>query len=493
MVYIIYIYLNKINIKRYPFNGRSKYLIDKFYIIGYNAPTLNKLIFSKEINNNNNLSKYIILNEIEEEKNRSSSNNLQPFHFEEDPIILSELASDFGKKCLNYDIMKDMIFPNKISLYYLEEDLPSSNKEKGKNNEKEDNVKDNFIIYEENEDLKSDLLKTSCVIFSSNPQTENNSKKSINGFAYIFYKKLKRKKFTAKKIYSFYIPVIFTIVSEFPFYNSFYKLCEQIKNLFNLPNNEIPMEIMLYNIIKFTQSPINRTIILSIKSFLFQLEGNETQQKTSKNIETVIEEEANDDEDFKDRILDDSNILSKKINFSSEIKFDDSKISNQKQFKKKNSEIISHDKIYNFGKSESNKIKSSKSGNILRKSKKKKNMENGKEEEINLDKLFPNIKFELLPGYPLIQYNLAKVLLDTMSPINVIKIFFYTFLEKNVIFFSKNLELLSLTINSYMILNFPLNDEKYYFINASVSIILLLLELLSLICQELIALIIQNI
>ena len=176
------------NIKRYPFNGRSKYLIDKFYIIGYNAPTLNKLIFSKEINNNNNLSKYIILNEIEEEKNRSSSNNLQPFHFEEDPIILSELASDFGKKCLNYDIMKDMIFPNKISLYYLEEDLPSSNKEKGKNKEKEDNVKDNFIIYEENEDLKSDLLKTSCVIFSSNPQTENNSKKSINGFAYIFYK-----------------------------------------------------------------------------------------------------------------------------------------------------------------------------------------------------------------------------------------------------------------------------------------------------------------
>ena len=127
-------------------------------------------------------------------------NNLQSFHFEEEPIILNELTSDFSKKCLNYDIMKDMIFPNKISLYYLEEDLPSSYKEKGKNKEKEDNVKDNFIIYEENEDLKSDLLKTSCVIFSSNPQTENNSKKSINGFAYIFYKKLKRKKFTAKKI-----------------------------------------------------------------------------------------------------------------------------------------------------------------------------------------------------------------------------------------------------------------------------------------------------
>ena len=54
-------------IKRYPFNGRSKYLIDKFYIIGYNSQTLNKLLFSND--NDNNLSKYIILDEIEEEKN----------------------------------------------------------------------------------------------------------------------------------------------------------------------------------------------------------------------------------------------------------------------------------------------------------------------------------------------------------------------------------------------------------------------------------------
>ena len=67
------------------------------------------------------------------------------------------------------------------------------------------------------------------------------------------------------------------------------------------------------------------------------------------------------------------------------------------------------------------------------------------------------------------QYNLAKVLLNNLSPYDVIIIFIYTFLEKDVIFFSQNLELLSLTINSYQNLNFPLNDEKYYFINGSVS------------------------
>ena len=47
-------------IKRYPFNGHSKYLIDKFYIMGYNAPTLNKLLF-EENDDPNNLSKNIII------------------------------------------------------------------------------------------------------------------------------------------------------------------------------------------------------------------------------------------------------------------------------------------------------------------------------------------------------------------------------------------------------------------------------------------------
>jgi hypothetical protein len=45
----------------------------------------------------------------------------------------------------------------------------------------------------------------------------------------------------------------------------------------------------------------------------------------------------------------------------------------------------------------------------------------------------------------------------------------YTFLEKDVIFFSENIELLSLTINTYQNLNFPLNDQTYYYINTSVS------------------------
>ena len=172
--------------------------------------------------------------------------------------------------------MKSMIFPNNMSLYYSEEDNKEKDKEKLKEKEKgyNDNIEDNFSVYEYNDNFNNELLKNYCVIFSSNPQTENNSKKSINGFAYIFYKKLIRKQITSKKIYSFYIPVVFSIVSEYPFFNSFYKLCRQIKTLFNIPKNYTPIEIMLYNIIKYTESPINCDVNLSIKPFLWQIDRN---------------------------------------------------------------------------------------------------------------------------------------------------------------------------------------------------------------------------
>ena len=57
---------------------------------------------------------------------------------------------------------------------------------------------------------------------------------------------------------------------------------------------------------------------------------------------------------------------------------------------------------------------------------------------------FEEIKFQSLSGYPLIQYNLPRVLLHKLSPQDVIIIFLYSFLEKSILFFSHNLEYLSL-------------------------------------------------
>ena len=73
-----------------------------------------------------------------------------------------------------------MILPNKATLYFLEEDL-------------------------------------SIYLFSSNPQAENNLKKPINSFGYIFYKKLKKRKILSKKIIYFYIPKIFSVISSILF------------------------------------------------------------------------------------------------------------------------------------------------------------------------------------------------------------------------------------------------------------------------------------
>ena len=446
-------FLISTQIKRYPFNGRSEYLIDKFYIMGYNFPTLNKLIF-EDNNDKENLSKNIILDKIDEDK-KSSSQNLQPFHLVQEPSVLSEISSDFDKKCLNYDIMKDMISPNKLLLYYSEEDQKEYRaKEKEKEKEDNDNIEDDFCIYEKYDNCNNDLLKSYCVIYSSNPQTENNSKKSINGLAYIFYRKLNKKKITPKKIYTFYIPTIFSIVSEYPFFSSFFKLCIQIKTLFSLSKNDIPIEFMLYNIIKFTESPINSEIILSIKPFIYPI--NEDINEEDK-INT-INEETNEDEE----------IINKKPE-ESELSTRPQKLFGKKIIKKY-TEISINEKSIDLTKYDTEKPNRHKSTKIINKNKKRKinkNLQNG---NINLDELFPKIKFETLPGYPLIQYNLAKVLLDIMSPLHVIEIFLYTFLEKNVIFFSKNLQYLSATINTYLNLNFPLNDEKYYFINASVSL-----------------------
>ena len=65
---------------------------------------------------------------------------------------------------------------------------------------------------------------------------------------------------------SFYIPTIFCIISEYPFYNSFYQLCKEIEYLFICNEIRIPLEIVLYNLINLTPSPLNSDVFLSLKS-----------------------------------------------------------------------------------------------------------------------------------------------------------------------------------------------------------------------------------
>ena len=268
------------------------------------------------------------------------------------------------------------------------------------------------------------------------------------------------------KNYSFYIPTIFCIINEFPFYYSYYKLSQRISYLFNQNNIKIPLEVILYNIVKLTPSPLNAKIYLNLN---FNLK--EKNDKISKEINAIPEED-------NDEINDNNNSFhisginnDNNNNFLKSVKVEDNRKMNINEKKsidlndKKVKNKMSADIKTSYGLKENiqNIFKNLKSEILEDESKKK------KIRKIRDDKLAKKIKFNYLTCYPLIQYNLAKVLLQTLSPTDVIIIFFYTFLEKDVIFFSKDLEFLSLTINSYLNLNFPLNDEKYYFNNVTVS------------------------
>jgi hypothetical protein len=230
-------------------------------------------------------------------------------------------------------------------------------------------------------------------------------------------------------MYYFYIPYVFCILSEFPFYNSYYILCNQLYNLIKSKKVEIPLEIIIYNIVNYTLSPINCDVFLNLDAFNLPQDYIESELgEIKEDLELEIEQEEED----KDNIINNNINNENNNNINAKKNTENKKTTGHKTIKKGGN---LNDVSLRF--LSSNSLWSSLSSKT---------------------RPFQKIKFGLLSGYPLIQYNLVKVLLNKMSPADVITIFFYTFLEKSVIFFSKNIELLSLTINSYLNLNFPLNN-----------------------------------
>ena len=450
--------LNLFNtMQRYPFNGRSKYLIDKFYLIGYEYNSIHKLLIETKIKD--------IIKEDSKELNNSDFNDLmgnkkikkeefKSITFPDSPpILLNEIASDHKKQMPSFDIILNMIFPNGCKFFYSSEEYKEE--EDFINLEQIDNTgraSMSSIKIEMGNDSKTKIKKNRPssynVVFSYNPQEGKNSKKSIYGFSFIFYKMQNELKIVDDQKYYFYVPYIFCILSEFPFYNSYYILCNHLYNLIKSKKVEIPLEIIIYNIVNFTLSPINSDIILDLGAFFSPhkyIDKKLEEIKENEELEIEQEEEDKDNKIENNNIINNNNLQNNLVN---KTQINENHISNKK-LKKLSSKNIKK-------KEDSKEIKvrlmrATIASSILKSKKDKK------------------IKFGFLSGYPLIQYNLVKVLLNKMTPADVITIFFYTFLEKSVIFFSKNIELLSLTIESYLNLNFPLNDEKYYFYNASIS------------------------
>ena len=514
------------SIQRFPFNGRSKYLIDRFYIIGYRPNQLHKILFkntqiqtsiqnmAKKINQKESLNPSSF-NKSPFDPNFSKSPNMKII-LEESPSLLNEISSDMRKELPDIDIIKSMLFPNKLNVFVKSEFIKKNkinknfisretfsfqkkNSYPGKFNE-DNNLNNKSFNMDDGEDNNGNLKimnsKQYNIVFSYNPQIGKNSKKSINGFGYMFFKEFKEKQEIEGIKFTFYVPVTFCIISEFPFFNSYHLLCKQIIQLFQNKTNEIPLEILLYNIINFCPSPINGEVTLNIEPTKFPSKkivinsSLRIKKEKNKEINIIKEEDEFFDEDYTnpfelyekdfDNKINEKEKKEKKIAESPLLK---SKMSIKKDINKKNQKSISDEnknvspdfpKVNNkhkskFGLNTRNTIGMKlNSLNLL-------HLDEFFDDKIEKNKisfrksLHDDIKFQFLSGYPLIQYNLSKILLHKLSPQDVIIIFFYSFLEKDILFFSKNIEYLSLTINSYLNLNFPLNDEKYYFFNACVS------------------------
>ena len=74
----------------------------------------------------------------------------------------------------------------------------------------------------------------------------------------------------------------------------------------------------------------------------------------------------------------------------------------------------------------------------------------------------------ILSGYPYMQFDLVKIF--DLLPLNlVLEIFFFSFLEQSILFFSSNLEILNMVMFIIYKLNYPCNDSPYFMHIVSIS------------------------
>jgi len=206
---------------KYPFNGIAPNLIDKFLVLAYDQKTIDFTYQNCSV-----------------EPDDFKSSNYLFFEFEERPEVVNEICYDYNKDLLDNDLILELIFPNYPRMYFLPKELI---------NQKEVN--------------DEALAKPYPIIFSINPQDNSGSKKSYNGLGYIFYIIQEYKTYEGTEGY-LYIPSAYVILSEFPYFYQFKSLCSHIYNRVKKESDEIPIEIILYNTIRFSPSPINKNINL---------------------------------------------------------------------------------------------------------------------------------------------------------------------------------------------------------------------------------------
>ena len=223
---------------KYPFSGVAPNLIDKFLVLGYDQKVIE------------NTFRYL---RSEDEDNDNIKTRFQIFNFEERPTIMNEICNDYCKDLLENDLILELIFPIVPKMYFLDKEDANKKKE----------IDEDFLI------------STYSIIFSINPQDNSGSKKSYNGLGYIFFAPIDFK--LEDKVGTLFVPTAYVILSEFPYFYHFKELCKHIHRQMKQETDGIPLEILIYNIVKYLQSPVNKSINLTFVAPLglpFKDKGN---------------------------------------------------------------------------------------------------------------------------------------------------------------------------------------------------------------------------
>ena len=215
---------------KYPFSGIASNLIDKFLVLGYAQRDIDRTLLSDEpkpVNMKNNYLKYI--------------------DFHERPTLMNEICFNYNKESQENDLILKLIFPNCPKLYFLEKKYIKDQKEQYDSNEETNNY---------------------TIIFSINPMDNSNSRKSFNGLGYVFYIKKEHRDDNNEIDGLIYYPITYVILSEYPYFYHFNKICKNIYIQMKKKTDEIPIDIILYNTIKYCPSPININLNLSFGATL---------------------------------------------------------------------------------------------------------------------------------------------------------------------------------------------------------------------------------
>lgn len=221
-------------IKKYPYLGSSPNLIDFFLVLGYNTN------FSKsDILNESLLSSSSFMCSASDTRSTLGPHNYLQFQNKIKPKVLSSVPSKHCKIMLDEDLIINFVFPSPPKVYFY----------------KETKV----------------IPKSYTVIFESNSDTlDGKGKNTFNGVAYIYYEK--RQTINKEKVY---LPKALCLISQFPFFTTYNNILNALIKYYESSSINLPVEIIIYNLLNFLPSPLYNPIITN----LFSKPGTEQSQE----------------------------------------------------------------------------------------------------------------------------------------------------------------------------------------------------------------------